>query len=132
MSRAALSAFVWGVYLIVAGLGFLLMPNFVLPLLGFATTAEGWVQVLGLLVAILGFYYFYSARWNVVPFFQLSVAGRFAFMAGCIGLAISGSMSPLLLIFGVLDGIGAIWTWLSLRGMTEASSTAAPSDAGVS
>ena len=125
MSRAALSAFVWGVYLIVAGLGLLLMPNFVLPLLGFATTAEGWVRVLGLLASILGMYYFFAARWNIVPFFQLTVAGRFAFMAGCIGLVISGLMSPSLLIFGVLDTIGAIWTWLSLRGMTEASNSVA-------
>lgn len=125
MSRAALSAFVWGVYLIIAGLGLLLVPNFVLPLLGFATTAEGWVRVLGLLASILGMYYVFSARWNIVPFFQLTVAGRLAFMAGCIGLVISGLMSPSLLIFGVLDTIGAIWTWLSLRGMTEASNSVA-------
>jgi len=125
MSRAALSAFVWGVYLIIAGLGLLLMPNFVLPLLGFATTAEGWVRVLGLLASILGMYYIFSARWNIVPFFQLTVAGRLAFMAGCIGLVISGLMSPSLLIFGGLDAIGAIWTWLSLRGMTEASNSVA-------
>jgi len=125
MSRAALSAFVWGVYLIIAGLGLLLVPNFVLPLLGFATTAEGWVRVLGLLASILGMYYIFSARWNIVPFFQLTVAGRLAFMAGCIGLVISGLMSPSLLIFGVLDTIGAIWTWLSLRGMTEASNSVA-------
>ena len=125
MSRAALSAFVWGAYLIIAGLGLLLVPNFVLPLLGFATTAEGWVRVLGLLASILGMYYVFSARWNIVPFFQLTVAGRIAFMAGCIGLVISGLMSPSLLIFGVLDTIGAIWTWLSLRGMTEASNSVA-------
>jgi len=125
MSRAALSAFVWGVYLIIAGLGLLLVPNFVLPLLGFATTAEGWVRVLGLLASILGMYYVFSARWNIVPFFQLTVAGRIAFMAGCIGLVISGLMSPSLLIFGGLDAIGAIWTWLSLRGMTEASNSVA-------
>ena len=125
MSRAALSAFVWGAYLIIAGLGLLLVPNFVLPLLGFATTAEGWVRVLGLLASILGMYYVFSARWNMVPFFQLTVAGRLAFMAGCIGLVISGLMSPSLLIFGVLDTIGAIWTWLSLRGMTEASNSVA-------
>jgi len=125
MSRAALSAFVWGAYLIIAGLGLLLVPNFVLPLLGFATTAEGWVRVLGLLASILGMYYVFSARWNMVPFFQLTVAGRLAFMAGCIGLVISGLMSPSLLIFGGLDAIGAIWTWLSLRGMTEASNSVA-------
>ena len=125
MSRAALSVFVWGVYLIGAGLGFLLMPNFVLPLFGFATTAEGWVRVVGLLAALIGMYYVFCARWNVVPFFQLTVAARLGFMAGSIGLVISGLMSPSLLIIGGLDTIGAIWTWLSLRGMAGASNAVA-------
>lgn len=121
MNRAAMSVLVWGVYLIFAGLGFLLMPNFVLPLFGFATTTEAWVRVVGLLAAILGMYYFYCAQWNVVPFFRLTVAGRLAFMAGSIGLVVLGISSPGLLIIGGLDTIGAIWTWLSLRAMTEVS-----------
>jgi hypothetical protein len=121
MSRAAMSVLVWGVYLIFAGLGFLFMPNFVLPLFGFATTTESWVRVVGLLAAIVGVYYFYCARWNVVPFFRLTIAGRLMFMAGSIGLVVANIASPSLLIIGALDTIGAIWTWLMLRAETEAS-----------
>lgn len=125
MSRAALSVLGWGVYLIGAGLGFLFIPNVVLPLFGFPTTVEVWVRVVGLLAAIVGMYYVYCARWNVVPFFQLTVAGRLAFMAGSIGLVAMGLSSPSLLIIGGLDTIGAIWTWLSLRGAAEASNAVA-------
>jgi len=115
MSRAATSVLVWGIYLAFAGLGFLLMPNFVLPLFGFATTTESWVRVVGLLAAIVGGYYFFCARWNVVPFFPLTVYGRLAFMAGSIGLVLMGIASPSLLLIGGLDTIGAIWTWTTLR-----------------
>jgi hypothetical protein len=113
-----MSSLVWGVYLIVAGLGFLFIPNVVLPLFGFSTTTEVWIRVVGLLVAILGAYYFYSARRNVVPFFRITVPGRIAFAVGVIGLVTFGLSGPSLLIFGALDVIGAIWTWLSLRTTT--------------
>jgi len=125
MSRAAISVLVWGVYLVFAGLGFLFMPNVVLPLFGFATTTESWVRVVGLLATIIGVYYFYCARWNVVPFFRLTVGGRLMFMAGSIGLVVMGIASPSLLIIGGLDTIGAIWTWLMLRSETEASKVVA-------
>lgn len=125
MSRAAMSVLVWGIYLIGAGLGFLIMPNFVLPLFGFATTTEAWVRVVGLLAAIVGMYYFYCARWNVVPFFRLTVVGRLAFMAGSIGLVVLGIASPSLLIIGGLDTIGAIWTWQSLRAAAQVSNAIA-------
>ena len=125
MSRAAMSVLVWGVYLIFAGLGFLLMPNFVLPLFRLPATTEAWVRVAGLLAAIVGMYYVNCARWNVVPFFRLTVAGRLLFMAGSIGLVASGLIGPSFLLIGALDTLGAIWTWLSLRAETEVSTVTA-------
>jgi hypothetical protein len=101
------------------------MPNFVLPLFGFATTTEPWVRVAGLLAAIIGMYFFYCARWNVVPFFRLTVVGRLTFMAGSIGLVVLGIARPGLLIIGGLDTIGAIWTWQSLRAAAQTSSAIA-------
>ena len=125
MSRAAISVLVWGIYLIFAGLGFLLMPNFVLPLFGLPTTTEAWVRVVGLLAAIVGMYYYFCARWEIVPFFRLTVAGRLIFMAGAVGLVMTGSSGPGLLIIGGLDTIGAIWTWFALRTRPEADKAAA-------
>jgi hypothetical protein len=115
MSRAALSITVWGVYMIVAGLGFLLLPNTILPLIGFPTTAEVWIRVAGLLVVILGAYYFYFARNEVVPFFRVTIPGRVAFAVGVAALVGLGLSGPSLLLFGVLDLVGAIWTWWALR-----------------
>jgi hypothetical protein len=124
MSRAAVSVLAWGIYLIGAGLGFLLTPNLVLPIFGLPTTTEVWVRVVGLLAAIIGMYYVSCARGNVVPFFRLTVTGRLLFMAGSVALVALGLSSPSFLLIGALDTIGAIWTWLSLRATTEAGTAA--------
>lgn len=122
MNRAAMSILVWGIYLIGAGLGFLLMPNFVLALFRFSATSENWLRVLGRLVAIVGAYYFSAARNNVIPFFRMTVPGRFAFALGSLGLVLIGLSEPSLLIIGATDALGAVWTWLSLRSMAEMKS----------
>jgi hypothetical protein len=120
MHRAARSVLVWGVYLIVAGLGFLFIPNVLLPLFGSPTTTEVWVRVVGLLVAIIGGYYVYCARNNVLPFIKITVPGRLTFALGALGLVLWGLAPPSLLLIGGLDVIGAIWTWSSLRSLADA------------
>ena len=125
MNRAAMSVLVWGIYLMGAGLGFLLMPNIVLSLFRFSTTSEGWIRILGLLVAIVGAYYLNSAQNNVIPFFRMTIWGRFAFALGSLVLVLMSLSEPPLLMIGTLDALGAVWTWLSLRAMAEAKSEGA-------
>lgn len=122
MNRAALSVLVWGVYLIIAGLGLLLTPNILLPLFGFATTTEVWVRIVGLLTAIIGGYYVYCAQNNVTPFIKITVPARLTFAVGSLALVLLKLSHPALLLIGGLDVIGASWTWMSLRATTEASS----------
>lgn len=119
MNRAAVSALVWGIYLMGAGLGFLVMPDLMLSLFRFSATTEGWVRVIGLLVALLGTYYFYCAQNNVIPFIRITVFGRFAFALGALALVLLKFSEPPLLLIGATDALGAIWTWLSLRSLGE-------------
>jgi hypothetical protein len=114
MSRTAWSILVWGIYMIVIGLGFLFLPNAILPVFGFPTTSEAWIRVTGLLVVILGFYYVYCARSNAVPFFHATIPGRFAFALGLAALVALGLSAPPLLLLGALDAGGALWTWRAL------------------
>ena len=126
MNRAARSVFAWGIYLVLAGLGFFLMPNVVLPLFRFAATSDSWVRVLGLLVTLVGAYYLASARQNVTPFFRMTVWGRTAFAAGALLLVLMKFSELPLLLIGAADAAGAVWTWLSLRSMTEMRAEEAP------
>jgi hypothetical protein len=125
MNRAAVSVFAWGIYLLGAGLGFLIMPNPLLALFRFSTTSEGWIRIVGLLVALLGVYYIYCAQNNAIAFIRISVYARVAFALGSLVLVLLKLTEPPILLFGALDTLGAIWTWLSLRSMTEAQGAVA-------
>jgi hypothetical protein len=122
MNRAAVSALVWGIYLIGAGLGFLFVPDFMLSLFRFSGTTEGWVRVIGLLVALLGTYYFYCAQNNVIPFIKITVFGRLAFALGALALVLLKFSEPPLLLIGATDALGALWTWLALRSLDDVKS----------
>jgi hypothetical protein len=115
MSKVAKSVYVFGVYLVVAGAGFLFVPNLVLGTMGVPPTTEVWIRVLGLVVAILGIYYIAAARSGATLYFRVSVWVRLAFLAATVALVALG-LAPLPIVgFGIVDALGALWTGLSLR-----------------
>lgn len=115
MSKPAKSLLVFGVYLVVTGLGFLVIPNPLLSLFGFSTTSQPWIRVVGFLVLIIAFYYIQAARQEVRPIFQWSLYCRPAAFVVFSGLVVFGFAKPMLILFGVIDLLGAIWTGLALR-----------------
>ena len=115
MSKAAISVLVFGVYLIVIGLGFLLAPNIPLSLFGFPTTTEPWIRVLGMLLLILAYYYIQAARNEMTGFFRLTVHGRASVIVFFVVFVALGLAQSMLILFGVVDLLAAIWTALALR-----------------
>lgn len=115
MNRAATSVAVFGVYLAATGLGLFLVPNTILPILGFGATEEPWVRIAGLLTGILGMYFIRASRRGDAGFFRDTIIARLIFFGGVTGLVATGAASPLLLAFGTVDLAGAAWTWNSLR-----------------
>jgi hypothetical protein len=61
-SPAARSILVFGVYLLLLGAGLMIVPNLILMPFGFLPTREVWLRLAGSLVAIIGFFFFVSAR----------------------------------------------------------------------
>lgn len=112
MSPSALSVFVFGIYLAVAGIGFLFIPNIVLPILKFPKTNEQWVRLMGMVVAILGFYYIVAAQNDLTAFFWATIVGRFAGFICMSTLVITKKGQPMLLMFGLIDAAGGLWTLL--------------------
>ena len=115
MGKSARSLFVFSLYLYVLGAILVLIPNVLLRLFFFPATDEVWIRVVGMLVFILGFYYFQASRNELKNFFQWTVYARSAVLLFFIAFVIAGLVSPLLILFGVVDVAGAIWTQLSLR-----------------
>jgi len=114
MSPSAISIFVFGIYIALVGAGFLFIPNTVLPLFKFPKTNEPWIRVVGILVALVAFYYIFAAQNELTSFFWATVIGRFAVLASFVLLVLAKKAKPMLIMFGVIDAAGGLWTLLTL------------------
>ena len=115
MSAAARSLYVFSIYAFVVGVLLILAPNLLLGLFFIPATHEVWVRVVGLLVVLLGFQYFKSAGAEFRMFFGWTVVTRIAVFVVFLLFAITGLGPPALVLFGLVDLIGAVWTMVALR-----------------
>jgi hypothetical protein len=115
MSRAAKSLFVFGIYLCGLGLILLLAPNLLLRLFGIAPTDEVWIRINGMFVLCLSFYYIQSARNELTNFIRWTIPARIAVIFYFAAFIVLVSAPKALLLFGLIDLLSAIWTWLALK-----------------
>ena len=115
MSSAARSVYVFGIYLLIVGGLLLGAPNTLLTVLGLPTTTEPWIHIAGIPVMALGMLFASSARAENRWFFRASVWVRvFAFIS-FVMLAVFQIAPAVVVGFGAVDALGALWTRLSLR-----------------
>jgi hypothetical protein len=119
MSKAARSLFVFSLYLFGLGLVILILPNTLLGLFGLPPTNEVWIRLVGMMLLILVPYYMQAVRHELLPIIQLSVYVRSSVILFFLALVSLGLASPLLILFGIIDLLGAIWTWVALRSSSE-------------
>ena len=115
MSKGARSVFVFSIYLFILGAILILIPNVLLSIFAFPETNEVWIRVVGLLIFILGFYYFQASKSEMKNFFQWTVYARASVIIFFIIFVLLGFASPVLILFGFIDAAAALWTHLSLR-----------------
>lgn len=115
MKNATTSMYVQAVYMCIAGAGFLVVPNLVLPMFGMATVDDVWIRVIGLLVLVFGAYYYAMAQHQVLPYYRVSVWGRYVVGLGLVALALLRLGEMPLLLFAGVDIALATWTLLALR-----------------
>lgn len=114
MNPTELSAFVFGIYLVVVAAGFLFMPNVVLPMFKLPKTDEPWIRVTAVVIGVLAYYYIVAALNDLNPFFWATVYGRFGVLVFLVGLVITKKAKPPLILFGCIDAAGAVWTLITL------------------
>jgi uncharacterized membrane protein len=115
LSRSANSVFLYGIYIIILGAAFLLVPNLCLELMGMNATSEVWIRVVGWFGIWLGIYYVVSARSESKAFILTSVYGRPTFLIFLGVLVALGMIGPIILIIGAIDLLTALWTYSLLR-----------------
>ena len=114
MTRAATSVIAFSVYLLALGLVLIFAPNTLLAVFGLPPVTDVWLRVVGMLVLVLAYYYARAARLGLTAFFPLTVHVRCAVILVFAGFVAAGLVAPVLLLFGVADFAGAIWTWRAL------------------
>lgn len=103
-------------YMIGMGVGFLFIPNIILPLFGFAPSNEVWIRILGALALCFASYYYAMTSQQNITFFWATVWGRYGFCA-CLAVLVLLQIGPTpLYLFAALETVLAIWThWALLK-----------------
>jgi len=115
MSRAALSVFVFGVYLLGMGSTFILIPNPFLALIGLPPVTDVWIRDFGMAILFLGTYHLVAARHEFRPFFEYSVYLRALVIVFLATFVLLRLVAPVGILFGCFDLAGAAWTAIALR-----------------
>jgi len=114
MRSPTLSMLTFGLYYIVAGAGYLVLPGFVANQLDVGASGEIWVRFAGLLLLALGYLYLQAGRQQLLPVFRWTVHIRaFSFLSFVV-LWLLGVAEVIVLIFATAEIAGAAWTWFSL------------------
>ena len=116
MKKSATSVFVWGIYAVLSGLTFLLVPNLPLTMLGLGESQEVYPRLLGVAITMLGYFYIRAARQETMrPLYAWSVHARMGLSVAIIVLVILDLAKPAMLGFAVTELAGSLWTALALR-----------------
>jgi uncharacterized membrane protein len=115
MSGAAKSLFVFAIYLCGLGLILLLVPNLLLQVFGVPPTNEVWIRINGMFLLCLSFYYIRAARSELTDFIRWTVWTRVAVIFYFAAFVLFVAAPKALLLFGLIDLLSAIWTWLALK-----------------
>jgi hypothetical protein len=115
MTPAAKSIYYFGFYLYLIGIVLIAVPNFLLSTIQVPETNEVWIRVVGVLAICLGYYYHRSGAVNDIAFCRLTIPTRIFVFLSFLTFALAEYVSPVIIVFGVVDVAGAVWTWTSLR-----------------
>jgi hypothetical protein len=115
MSKSAFTVKVFGIYALILGIALIAVPNLLLGIFGLPVTSEVWVRVVGVVVFNIGLGYWIAAKSEAWAFFQGTVYPRSFVLVAFIGFWLLGFVKPVLILFGVVDVAGAIWTQRALR-----------------
>jgi len=115
MSKSAISVFVFSIYMFILGLVLVVVPNALMRVFSVPETNEVWIRVVGMLVLLLGFYYSNAARAGLTEFFGWTVFARVAVLFFLAAFVLADFAPPILVVFGVIDFVAAMWTLIALR-----------------
>lgn len=125
MSRAAFSTRAFAVYIFIVAAVLVLAPNALLSLCRLAPTGEVWIRLVGLLAFNIGLFAWGAARHDDRHFFVTSVRTRVLVFVVLAIFVVIQLASPVLMLFGVAELLGGLWTHLALKADAASAQAAA-------
>ena len=110
MDASTISIFIWGIYVILIGVLLLFIPSKTLILFGHEKPKDHWIRVVGIMALSLGYFYLNSAHNEVYSFYWASIYARIFGLIGFSGLVVFKIAKPKIILFGLIDAMGAAWT----------------------
>ena len=78
-----------------------------------------YLVILGLMMVVVVYHCVVAAGYELPPLFRTFVYGRPAVIVCFAGFALLGMAEPVLVLFGGIDLLGAIWTAFALRSSQQ-------------
>ncbi|MFK7982985.1 MAG: hypothetical protein AB8G86_23600 [Saprospiraceae bacterium] len=114
MDAAALSIYAFGIYEMIAGLGFLCFPNLILSFFKIEKTVEPWIRMVGILAILIGFYHFKIGQLAIIQLYWVTIYARIGFICSIIGLVSTKQAPSQLILFSIASILSTIWTYFTL------------------
>lgn len=115
MGKSARSIQVFSIYMAATGISLMLAPVLVLGLFSVPPTTEVWIRVVGMLMLWIGLFQFVMARHELRPLFIWTVVSRISTFFILLAFVMLSSAPVMLIAFGLVDLLGAGWTWVEIR-----------------
>lgn len=101
---------IFGFYSLVMGLVLLMIPQVILPLFNLSIKGEEWIRLLGFVLVCSAYYYIRSSYKGNIDFAVYTIHTRIAAPFVVLLLYLAGSVEKSFLPFGLVDGLGGVWT----------------------
>jgi type IV secretory pathway VirB3-like protein len=125
-SRTGISITVWGIYIMLTGLLFIIIPHPILALINIHNANNFIVRLAGMLLFFYGYLYLRAGLHDrgMEPFYIWTLQTRCCAIFILTAFVLLRWAQPLVIGFGVFDLGGAAWTYFALKadkqsGVTE-------------
>jgi hypothetical protein len=119
LTKSAFTLKAFGLYVLAAGVAFALMPATILALAGLPPAADVWPRIVGLMALVIGVYYQVAAHTEARAVIGASILIRGGFVVAIAALVGLSLAPPPMLLFGLIDLVGALWTYAALRSEAQ-------------
>ena len=117
MSRTAKSILYFSFYMIVVALVLIFFPGLILRILNIPDSGSILVRFMGMTVLFIAYLYLRAglSEKKLKALYSLTLHTRFSALIILVLFTVILKANPIIILFGLIDSAGAVWTIISMR-----------------